>query len=108
MTRTGEAARPTLEDHPETFIERVQAHSRELAFAALAIVAVALGFGLYGYFAATKTAKAEALLSQAEISLASQRVPEAQTQFERLVQNYKGTPAAAQGLLRLSQVLFDQ
>src|SRR5688500_9980327 len=108
MTRTGEAARPTLEDDSETFIEWAQAHARELAFAALAIVAIVLGIFLWDYFRDTNTAKAEGLLAQAETSLASQRVPEAQTQFERLVQNYKGTPAAGQGLLRLSQVLYDQ
>ena len=109
MTRTGEAARPTtLEDDSETFVEWLQANSRGLAFAALAIAAIALGTWLYGYFGRTKSARAEGLLAQAETSLAGQRLPEAQTQLERLVQNYEGTPAAGQGLLRLAQVLFDQ
>ncbi len=108
MTRTGEAARPTIEDDSETFLEWVQANARVLAFAALAIAAIALGTWLYGYFGRTNAARAEALLAQAETSLAGQRLPEAQTQLERLVQNYEGTPAAGQGLLRLAQVLFEQ
>ena len=108
MTRTGEVARPPLEDDSETFVEWLQAHSRELAFASLAIVAVSLGAWLYGYFGRTNAARAEGLLAQAETAMASQRLPEAQTQLERLVQNYEGTPAAGQGLLRLAQVLYEQ
>ena len=108
MTRTGTAARPPLEDDSETFLEWLQAHSRELSFAALAIVAVALGTLLYLHLGRTKNARAEGLLAQAETSLAGQRLPEAQTKLERLVQNFEGTPAAGQGLLRLAQVLFEQ
>jgi len=108
MTRTGEAARPTLDDDPETFIEWIQAHSREFSFALLAIAAIAVGGWLYGYFGRSNAARAELLLVQAETSLGAQRLPEAQTQFERLVQSYDGTPAAGQGLLRLAQVLYEQ
>ena len=108
MTRTGEAARPTLEDDSETFLEWLQANTRVLAFAALAVAAIALGTWLYAYFGRTNAAKAEGLLAQAETALASQRLPEAQTQLERLIQNYEGTPAAGQGLLRLAQVLYEQ
>jgi len=108
MTRTGEAARPTLEDDSETFLEWIQGHSREFSFALLAIVAIALGGWLYIEFGRTRTAKAEGLLAQAETTLSAQRLPEAQTQFQRLVDSYEGTPAAGQGLLRLAQVLYEQ
>ena len=108
MTRTGEAARPSLEDPSESFVDWIQDHSREFAFAALAIVAVMLGLWLYAYFGRTKNERAEGLLAQAETTLSSQRLPEAQTQFERLVETYEGTPAAGQGLLRLAQVLYEQ
>jgi tetratricopeptide (TPR) repeat protein len=108
MTRTGEAARPSLEDPSETFFEWLQTHSREVSFAALGILAVAVGAWLYGYFGRSKIAKAEGLLAQAETTLSTQRLPEAQAQFERLVQSYEGTPAAGQGLLRLAQVLYEQ
>jgi predicted negative regulator of RcsB-dependent stress response len=108
MTRTGEAARPSLEDPSENFFEWLQTHTREVSLAALAIFAVALGAWLYGYFGRSKTAKAEGLLAQAETTLSAQRLPEAQAQLERLVQSYQGTPAAGQGLLRLAQVLYEQ
>ena len=108
MTRTGQPPRPAIEDDSETFIEWAEANGRVLAFAALAIAAIALGTWLYGYFGRTNAAKAEGLLAQAETALAAQRLPEAQTQLERLVQNYDGTPAAGQGLLRLAQVLYEQ
>ncbi len=88
--------------------EWIQDHSREFSFAALAIVAVILGVWLYAYFGRSKNERAEALLAQAETSLSTQRLPEAQTQLERLVGSFEGTPAGAQGLLRLAQLLFDQ
>jgi tetratricopeptide (TPR) repeat protein len=108
MTRTGEAARPTVEDHTESFMEWAGDHARELSFGALAIVTIAAAMWLYGYSTRRNMIRAEVLLNQAETSLAAQRVPEAQTQLERLVRGYEGAPAAGQGLLRLSQVLFDQ
>ena len=108
MTRTGEAARPTVEDHTETFIDWSRDHARELSFGALAIITIAAAAWLYGYSSRRNMVRAELMLNQAETSLAAQRIPEAQTQLERLVQNYEGTPAAGQGLLRLVQVLYEQ
>ena len=108
MTRTGAAARPTLEDHTEGFVDWSRDHVRELVLAALAIVTIAAAFWLYGYSTRRNRARAELLLNQAETSLAAQRIPEAQSQLERLVRGYEGSPAAGQGLLRLSQVLYDQ
>jgi predicted negative regulator of RcsB-dependent stress response len=108
MTRTGAAARPTLEDHTDGFFDWARDHLRELSFAALAIVTIIAAAWLYAFSTQRNRARAEILLNQAETSLAAQRVPEAQTQLERLVRGYKGSPAAGQGLLRLAQVLYDQ
>jgi predicted negative regulator of RcsB-dependent stress response len=108
MTRTGAAARPTVEDHTEGFIEWSQDHARELSFAVLALVTVFAAGWLYAYSSRKNLERAEILLNQAETSMASQRTQEAQTQLERLVRGYKGSPAAGQGLLRLAQVLYDQ
>ena len=108
MTRTGEAARPTVEDHTESFIDWSRDHARELSFGALAIVTIAAAAWLYGYSSRRNMVRAELMLNQAETSLSAQRLPEAETTLQRLVQNYEGTPAAGQGLLRLAQVLFEQ
>jgi tetratricopeptide (TPR) repeat protein len=108
MTRTGAAARPTVEEHTETFVEWAQDHTRELSFGVLAVVTIAAAAWLYGYSTRRNMVRAEVLLNEAETSLAAQRVPEAQTRLERLVRGYDGTPAAGQGLLRLAQVLYDQ
>jgi predicted negative regulator of RcsB-dependent stress response len=108
MTRTGAAARPTVEEHTESFIDWSREHTRELSFGALAIVTIAAAAWLYGYSASRNVVRAENLLNQAQASIGAQRLPEAQTQLERLVRGYGGTPAGAQGLLRLAQVLFDQ
>src|SRR5688500_9239363 len=108
MTRTGAAARPTVEDHTESFMEWSRDHVRELTFALLAVVTIAAAFWLYGWSTRRNLERAEVLLNQAETSLAAQRLPEAQAQLERLVRGYKGSPAAGQGLLRLAQALYDQ
>ena len=108
MTRTGEAARPTVEDHTESFIDWSRDHARELSFGALAIITIAAAAWLYGYSSRRNMIRAELMLNQAETSLSAQRLPEAETTLQRLVQNYEGTPAAGQGLLRLAQVLFEQ
>jgi predicted negative regulator of RcsB-dependent stress response len=108
MTRTGEAARPTVEDHTESFVEWAQDHTRELSFGALAIVTIAAAAWLYGYSSRQNLARAEGLLAQAGATLGAQRTAEAQAQLERLVDGYEGTPPAGQGLLRLGQVLYEQ
>ena len=108
MTRTGAAARPTVDDHAETFVEWAQDHTRELSFGALAIVTIAAAAWLYGYSNRQNAARAEGLLAQAEATLSAQRTAEAQTLYERLVQGYEGTPSAGQALLRLGQVLYEQ
>jgi predicted negative regulator of RcsB-dependent stress response len=108
MTRTGAAARPTVEDHTDNFMDWGRDHARELSFAVLAIVTIAAAAWLYGYSSRRNMVRAEILLNDAETSMSAQRVPDAQTKLERLVRGYEGTPAAGQGLLRLSQLLFDQ
>jgi predicted negative regulator of RcsB-dependent stress response len=108
MTRTGEAARPQVEDDTEGFIDWARDHGRELSFAVLAIVTIAAAAWLYGYSVRRNVARAQMLLGQAEATMGAQRLPEAQTQLERLVQNFEGTPAAGQGLLRLAQLLYEQ
>ena len=108
MTRTGEAARPTVEEHTESFIDWCRDHTRELSFGALAIIVIGAAAWLYGDSTKRNTVRAENLLHQAQASLGAQRIPEAQTQLERVVRGYAGTPAGAQGLLRLAQVLYDQ
>ena len=89
-------------------MEWAQEHTRELVFGLLGIVVVAAAGWLYADSSRRNMVRAEVLLNQAETSMSAQRVPEAQSQLERLVRGYEGTPAAGQGLLRLAQLLFDQ
>lgn len=108
MTRTGAAARPTVEEQTESFIDWIRDHGRELSFAAIGIATVAAAAYLYGMSAKTKRENAVLALARAEQTLAAGRTPEAQTMLQELVRRYEGTPAGTQGALRLGQVLYDQ
>jgi predicted negative regulator of RcsB-dependent stress response len=108
MTRTGAAARPTVEDQTDTFIDWTREHTRELSFAALAIATIAAAAWLYGRSAETKASMAMMALGQAERTLAAGRVADGQAELERLVVRYEGTAAGTQGALRLAQVLYEQ
>jgi predicted negative regulator of RcsB-dependent stress response len=108
MTRTGEAARPTVEDHTEDFLEWTKSHSRQLSFAALALLTV----GILAYVIAgsrtTKANNANAALNQAEVSLERGDMQGAEASLTQLVRRFKGTSAGTQGVLRLAQVQFEQ
>ena len=108
MTRTGEAARPTVEDHTEDFLEWTKSHSRQLSFAVLTLLTV----GILAYvIAASRTTKANnavAELGRSELALERGDMQGAEAGLTQLVRRFKGTPAGTQGVLRLAQVLFEQ
>ena len=108
MTRTGAAARPSVEEQTETFVEWARDHSREISLATIAIATIAGAAWLYGRSAETKAGRAAVALAQAEATIAAGRTTEAETELTALVSRYEGTPAGTQGALRLAQVLYDQ
>ena len=108
MTRTGAAARPTVEEQTEGLIDWIRDHGRELSFAVIGIATIAAAAYLYGLSAKTKRGKASIALGTAEQTLAAGQTAEGQAALEQLVARYDGTPAGTQGVLRLAQVLYDQ
>jgi predicted negative regulator of RcsB-dependent stress response len=101
-------ARPTLEDHGETIFGWVQEHSRQLLIGAVAVAALAGGFALYDRNRASEAQRAEQALSAAERSVYSGNLPLAQSDLRKVVERYKGTPAADRANLLMAQVLYDQ
>jgi tetratricopeptide (TPR) repeat protein len=108
MTRTGEAARPTVEDHTEDFFEWTKSHSRQLSFAALALVTVGILAYVIAGSRATKANNANAALVRAENALERGDTQGAEAGLTQLVQRFRGTPAGTQGVMRLAQLLFEQ
>lgn len=107
MTKTGDAARPILDDGPETFSEFVQQYQRPLTIAA---IVVALGVG--GWWMARRSAqiretRAGQALQVGETAYSSGNIALAQTEFEKVVTRYPRTTAGAQAAQVSAQLYFE-
>lgn len=108
MTRTGAAARPAFEDRTESFLDSARVHWRKIGIAALGVVAIAGAAGLYTRSQGIKAERAAQALAEAQRSLGAGNAPLAQTDLQKMVSRYEGTPSAAYGSLLLAQLLYDQ
>ena len=108
MTKTGEAARPQLDDSAESVMEWVQAHGRQLGIGAIVVVALAAGSWVVSRSNATKAAGASRALNEAQRSVASGNLPLAVADLQKVVARYGSTPAGTQAKLLLAQVQFQQ
>jgi predicted negative regulator of RcsB-dependent stress response len=108
MTRTGEAARPSAEERTDTLMDWAQAHARELALGGLVLGALLIGGYLYRSSADTKNTNAEVALAAATQAAANGNPAVAQTELEKLIQRFSGTPSATQASIVLAQTLYQQ
>jgi predicted negative regulator of RcsB-dependent stress response len=108
MTKTGEAARPALEDRADSIWIWLETHSRQMMYVALAVLAVAGGIWFYQKSKATQASNASVALAEAQQSVEAGNLPLAQTSLEKLVGRYEGTPAARQASLLLADVQYQQ
>ena len=83
-------------------------HSREVAWAGIAIVVLAAGGWFYNRSRELKSERAEKAYYQAIRSVTAGNLPLAESDLRKMIQRYDGTPAAAQARLQLAQVLYDQ
>jgi predicted negative regulator of RcsB-dependent stress response len=108
MTRTGAAARPPLEDRTESVFQWVRENTRIMLVAVLLVAAVVAAVILYNRSRELKSERAERALFDAQRSLVSGNQQLAQSDLQKMVSRYDGTPAAAQGAMLLAQLLYDQ
>ncbi|MCC6927384.1 MAG: tetratricopeptide repeat protein [Gemmatimonadaceae bacterium] len=108
MTKTGEAARPRLEDSAESLMEWVQSHGRQLGIGAIVVVALAAGSWVVSRSNDTKAAGASRALSEAQRSMASGNLALAAADLQKVVSRYGSTTAGTQARLLLAQVQFQQ
>jgi predicted negative regulator of RcsB-dependent stress response len=108
MTKTGEAARPQIDDSAESLVDWVQTHTRQLGIGAIVVVAVVAGSWVVSRSNATKSAGASRALGEAQRSVASGNLPLAAADLQKLVQRYGSTSAGIQARLLLAQVQFQQ
>jgi predicted negative regulator of RcsB-dependent stress response len=108
MTQTGAAARPPLEDTTESMLEWARENSRALTIGLVVIAAIIVGTTLYRRSVVTRESRADQALMGARQSYQSGNIPLAQSDLQKMVVRYDGTPAADQGNMLLAQLLFDQ
>lgn len=81
--------------------------NRQLVIAAAAIVVVALVVWLVSLSGERKEAFAARALAQAEAAVDAGNVPQASAELQRVIDNYKGTDAAAEAVLVLNQLRLE-
>lgn len=110
MTRTGATARPPVapDRDAESFVEWAQLNSRALVIGAIVVLLAAAGWWLYRTNREARVAQAETALARAGQSLATNNIPLATTDLQRVVDSFAGTPAAREAALLLAQLYYDQ
>jgi tetratricopeptide (TPR) repeat protein len=92
---TGE--RPTL-------LDRIEKHRKPISYALGAVVLLVAGGWLYSETGRRKAEVAADALDGARSSFESGNLPAASTEFQRVIQSYRGTDAAFQAVLGLNAV----
>ena len=109
MTRTGTTARPAIADaDADSVLDFFRNNTRLLVIAGVIVLAAAIGFWFFTKSRQIRTENAERFLMSAQQSMAQNNLPLAQTDLERVVTQYGGTPAAVQAALLLAQLHYDQ
>jgi len=107
-TTPATSQRQISDDDPiQSFIDWAQRYSRAITAIAIILVLVLGGWMLYGRSNAIKLRRAEEALARAGQSLGSGNVPLAQSDLEKLLVRYKGTPSAAQAAMLLAQTYYE-
>jgi predicted negative regulator of RcsB-dependent stress response len=107
MTKTGDAARPLLDQESLTALETLQKYQRPITIGAI-VVAVGLGGGwLYQRSAEIKETKGAQALGQAEAAYSAGNTPLAQEELAKVVTRYAGTTAGAQAALLGAQLHYE-
>lgn len=108
MTKTGDAARPQLDESADSFMEWMQANARAIGIGAIVIAAIGAGTWVVSRSNETKALAASRALTEAQRSVASGNLPLAAADLQKMVQRYGSTNAGVQAKLLLAQVLFQQ
>ncbi|MDH4178834.1 MAG: tetratricopeptide repeat protein [Gemmatimonadota bacterium] len=108
MTKTGAAARPTLDDDGESIAEWLVTHQRSLIIAAIVIAVGAGGGWLWKRSAEIKEANAAAAYQAAESAYSAGNAPLAQTELEKITTRWRGTAAGTQAAMLMAEILYGQ
>ncbi|HEX6057926.1 MAG TPA: tetratricopeptide repeat protein [Gemmatimonadaceae bacterium] len=110
MTRTGASARPPVapDREADSLVEWAQLNSRAIVIGVVVLLLAIAGWWLYRTNREARVAQAETALARAGQSLATNNVPLAITDLQRVVDGFSGTPAAREAALLLAQLHYGQ
>jgi predicted negative regulator of RcsB-dependent stress response len=95
-------------ERTESLMDWFSLHSREVAWAGIAVVVLGAGGWFYTRSRELKAERAEKAYYQAIRSVTAGNLPLAESDLRKMVQRYDGTESAAQARLQLAQILYDQ
>jgi len=107
MTSPNSSFKSVTQD-PESILDWFQLYSRQAAWTAVGIVALAAGGWFYVRSRDLKAERAEKAYYQAIRSVTAGNLPLAESDLRKMIQRYDGTESAAQARLQLAQILYDQ
>src|SRR5579872_5276415 len=102
------AGRPTLEERSESIAEWARLYTRELSIAGAILVALIAVLWLYHYSSTQQLRRADEQLLTPERSLAAGNIPLAQTDLQRIISRFGGTPAATQAAMMLAETYYSE
>ena len=106
-TTTTGASRPSDDDSLQNFLDWAQRYSKVITGIAIVLVLGLAAWMFYGRSQAIKNRRAEEALGRAAQSLGTGNIPLAQSDLDKLITRYQGTPAAAQAAFLLAQTYYD-
>jgi len=107
MTKTGEAARPSLALEPETFVDSAMRYQKPIIIGAIVLAASIGGLFLWKRSGEIKETRAGEALAAAETAFGAGNPQLAQPELEKIVQRYRGTNGGTQAQLLLAQIQFE-
>jgi predicted negative regulator of RcsB-dependent stress response len=108
MTKTGDAARPTLDmNDSASVVEVFQRHQRTIVISAVVLLAVVGGLWMSRRSGEIKEQRATEALAVAETAYSTAGIPAAQVEMQKLITRYAGTSAATQAAMISAQWSYE-
>ncbi|MGI8497040.1 MAG: tetratricopeptide repeat protein [Gemmatimonadaceae bacterium] len=107
MTGSG-AEGSGFEDRTQALFDWTSSHTREVTIGVAMVAVVVAASWLYSRTRVVRAENASKALAGAENSIAAGNAKLAQSDLEKLVRTFDGTPAAKQGALLLAEVQYEQ
>lgn len=107
MTKTGEAARPSLALEPETLLDTASRYQKPIIIGAIVLAASIGGLFLWQRSGLIKETRAGQALAAAETAFGAGNPQLARPELEKIVQRYRGTNGGTQAQLLLAQIQFE-